>query len=254
MKLGYLLIATAGVLVSAATANAANLVSNGEFTTGYFDWTVFKTSNGTLGSFPNPEVSLFNVTGAGAQDAATFNVGIVNFPDVDQGGGIFQDITTAAGTLDFSASIASYSATDNADGGTFEVLLDGAVLETYSFGTVDDTTARSSLSFDTSVTAGVHELEILIVRGFESGGNDVTPNEYITNISATQSSTVVPEPSTWTMMLLGFAGLGYAGYRPSRKDAADPVERACQDFTRLDARQRARLIRRVEWRWATKIR
>ena len=24
---------------------------------------------------------------------------------------------------------------------------------------------------------------------------------------------VVPEPSTWTMMLLGFAGLGFAGYR-----------------------------------------
>jgi hypothetical protein len=23
----------------------------------------------------------------------------------------------------------------------------------------------------------------------------------------------VPEPSTWAMMLLGFAGLGYAGYR-----------------------------------------
>jgi hypothetical protein len=27
---------------------------------------------------------------------------------------------------------------------------------------------------------------------------------------------VVPEPSTWAMMLLGFAGLGYAGYRRAR--------------------------------------
>ena len=27
----------------------------------------------------------------------------------------------------------------------------------------------------------------------------------------------VPEPSTWTMMLLGFAGFGFAGYRTSRK-------------------------------------
>jgi hypothetical protein len=26
-----------------------------------------------------------------------------------------------------------------------------------------------------------------------------------------------PEPSTWVMMLLGFAGLGYAGYRRTRK-------------------------------------
>jgi len=26
---------------------------------------------------------------------------------------------------------------------------------------------------------------------------------------------VIPEPSTWAMMLIGFAGLGYAGMRPS---------------------------------------
>jgi hypothetical protein len=29
--------------------------------------------------------------------------------------------------------------------------------------------------------------------------------------------TAVPEPSTWAMMLLGFAGLGFAGYRRTRK-------------------------------------
>lgn len=32
--------------------------------------------------------------------------------------------------------------------------------------------------------------------------------------------TTVPEPSTWAMLLLGFAGLGYAGYRASRGAAA----------------------------------
>jgi hypothetical protein len=30
----------------------------------------------------------------------------------------------------------------------------------------------------------------------------------------------VPEPSTWAMMLLGFAGLGFAGYRSTRRTAA----------------------------------
>jgi PEP-CTERM motif len=29
----------------------------------------------------------------------------------------------------------------------------------------------------------------------------------------------VPEPSTWAMMLLGFAGLGYAGMRNRRRPA-----------------------------------
>ena len=34
------------------------------------------------------------------------------------------------------------------------------------------------------------------------------------------NNTSVPEPSTWAMMLLGFAGLGWAGYRKSRRPAA----------------------------------
>ena len=29
-----------------------------------------------------------------------------------------------------------------------------------------------------------------------------------------------PEPSTWAMMLIGFVGLGFAGYRASRKNVA----------------------------------
>ena len=33
-------------------------------------------------------------------------------------------------------------------------------------------------------------------------------------------SFVTPEPSTWAMMLLGFAGLGFAGYRTTKKNAA----------------------------------
>jgi PEP-CTERM motif len=36
----------------------------------------------------------------------------------------------------------------------------------------------------------------------------------------TSSTLTVPEPSTWSMMLMGFAGLGFAGYRASRKMAA----------------------------------
>jgi hypothetical protein len=33
------------------------------------------------------------------------------------------------------------------------------------------------------------------------------------------SPTAAPEPSTWVMMIIGFAGLGFAGYRASRKSA-----------------------------------
>jgi hypothetical protein len=35
--------------------------------------------------------------------------------------------------------------------------------------------------------------------------------------------TAVPEPSTWAMMILGFAGLGFAGYRQARRSLAGRV-------------------------------
>jgi hypothetical protein len=47
-----------------------------------------------------------------------------------------------------------------------------------------------------------------VESGFTFGFTNVTPPP------------AVPEPSTWAMMLIGFAGLGYAGHRASRKSAA----------------------------------
>jgi hypothetical protein len=46
------------------------------------------------------------------------------------------------------------------------------------------------------------------------------------NLSATQQMVVgVPEPSTWALILLGFAGLGFVGYR-SRRAPSLPAERS----------------------------
>jgi hypothetical protein len=35
----------------------------------------------------------------------------------------------------------------------------------------------------------------------------------IDNLSFVGTATSTPEPSTWAMLLIGFAGIGYAGYR-----------------------------------------
>jgi hypothetical protein len=40
--------------------------------------------------------------------------------------------------------------------------------------------------------------------------------EYCNIQGAATVSGAVPEPSTWAMLLLGFAGLGYAGYRQAK--------------------------------------
>jgi hypothetical protein len=40
-----------------------------------------------------------------------------------------------------------------------------------------------------------------------------SPNEYGYNLAAIGSVSAVPEPSTWAMMILGFAGIGFLAYR-----------------------------------------
>jgi len=47
---------------------------------------------------------------------------------------------------------------------------------------------------------------------FTSGG----PLEFLSISAASFQATTVPEPSTWAMMAVGFAGLGFVGWRGSR--------------------------------------
>jgi hypothetical protein len=47
-------------------------------------------------------------------------------------------------------------------------------------------------------------------------GTDIT-HQGPFNAAFSLSGSVIPEPSTWAMMLLGFAALGFAGYRHARK-------------------------------------
>jgi hypothetical protein len=68
--------------------------------------------------------------------------------------------------------------------------------------------------------AGVGNSIVRAEEGPETGNNgfDYLPglaypnnNEYVGN-----SDFAVPEPITWVMMLMGFAGLGFAGYRKAK--------------------------------------
>jgi PEP-CTERM motif len=44
--------------------------------------------------------------------------------------------------------------------------------------------------------------------------------DFLVSTESLTGTAAVPEPSTWAMMLIGFAGLGYASRRASRKSAA----------------------------------
>ena len=65
--------------------------------------------------------------------------------------------------------------------------------------------SQSSLFFFDAPAASVFGLDLVDANG---------------NAFRLDLGTPAPEPSTWAMMLLGFAGLGYAGYRRSRRSVS----------------------------------
>ena len=56
--------------------------------------------------------------------------------------------------------------------------------------------------------------------GLTASGPGAGDGQYYDWLGGKSQITSAPEPSTWAMMLLGFAGLGFAGYRASRKNVA----------------------------------
>ena len=103
------------------------------------------------------------------------------------------------------------------------------------------TTAASSGTGD---TFGINDMVLDVPGGYTSGpisgsstfdnttiaGLGFTPGTYVFSWDSSvvgaaveddsitvQVGPTVPEPSTWAMMLLGFAGLGFVGYRQRQK-------------------------------------
>jgi hypothetical protein len=65
---------------------------------------------------------------------------------------------------------------------------------------------------NTCGTGAALALGVSCAIGFDAAGNT-----YFASINEVQTP-AVPEPSTWAMMLLGFAGISFMAYRRSRKD------------------------------------
>ena len=200
----FLMLATALVIaftlmIFATNAEATtSLLTNGDFETGdSTGWTVFTTANGTNG-VAMPDIVPFDTCTAGIESySIRFNVGttILYQPG---GGGILQNVYIPGGTYTLQACTAVLDdrGAKNVDGGLFELLFDGVVVDSYDYGEVElGTTYRRLLSNLGVVTAGMHEVAIKITRTHES--MDITPWQFVDDI------TLVPEPMTLSLLALG---------------------------------------------------
>ncbi|HWY31378.1 MAG TPA: hypothetical protein VNX46_11510 [Candidatus Acidoferrum sp.] len=186
-----------------------NYIQNGDFQTGTLsDWTVFLTSNGTLGSGSGlPNVSAFDVAGTGtSSDAAQFQAGeVVYNKGSDQGGGLSQTFDCPAGSYLVSADVAADNVVlrypYNYDAGSFSVFVDGSLITSVDLGAINaGQILRDTLAATVLLGQGSHQISFEIARPWLGGiGYGATPLEYLDNLQVL----AIPEPTS-----LGYLSLG----------------------------------------------
>ncbi len=203
------------VIVSAvwllATPARANLLLNSGFESGDLaQWTVYTTTNGTVGT---PAVVLFDTGGQGVSRAAQFVVGqALPIGSLPRGGGIVQSFAMPAeDNLTISVDVASAGSaiSGNVDGGVVRLLLDGFTVVTHDFGAIAmNAVERITLSVTLPVAAGPHQVGLEMVRRFVTNG--ATPRLYLDNFRAVTDAQLLDAPGGWQLIagaIVGMAGV-----------------------------------------------
>ena len=214
MKSKWLLLAVSSAAALCASAAEAEIVT--ATVHGVID------SGGTDGS---------NLFGGGALDgdAATIRYifdtslgDVFPFPNADNrsGGSFFGSVSPA-----LSATITVNGASVPLGGGYLGTIAETSdATASYHYYEADESADRYAYSF---VTAAPGALPGALAAGLNytvkptdnAFGYFQYDNTYAA-FAPTSISAAVPEPSTWALMLAGFAALGWAGHRAARKSAA----------------------------------
>jgi len=189
----------------AARAGATNLITNGDFSSGFSNWTIGATGNGTWGAG-------YPVTGPfppnNALSSAQGEVGEVNFSGVQEGGTLTQTFNSTGGAATESLAWAVMDPFGgNADGGEFTMILNGVQIAQFDVGNVNQNQLYSgTLTAAAGLVNGTNTLEIDVTRRYITVPQD-TPFQWVTSVDVEGNG--VPEPGS--LVLMGSGVLGLAG-------------------------------------------
>jgi len=182
--------------VSGVNAQASNLVVNGDFELGQTS-----TSN------PKP-----------ADWAASFGIDATSDPSFVHSGTFGVEFLSPTGVSNLSQTLSTVAGTTYDVSFFLDLVGSTSIPITVSFGDgnltlTNPTTGQGfqEFSFTGTATSGSTILNFGLTDSALSGLDDVSV------------TAAVPEPSTWAMMLLGFAGVGFMAYRRKSNPASMAV-------------------------------
>ncbi len=208
LKLVATVVGTISLLAVAAAPASASVV-NGDFESGFSGWTVTPANGNVLVLSGADYQPCCGTVGSPAQlnnHFASFGAGNVGIAGVT----LEQTFGTVSGqTYTFSFDYGALG------GGSqqlqFEIITGGTVqtLTAFANNNLNNTFQTLTGTFTASSST--------TIRFGDLGGLANTQANNVDFVLDNVSITAVPEPSTWAMMIMGFAGVGFMTYRRSRK-------------------------------------
>ena len=209
MKRLAIILAAYGAMISAANAATIPYPNAGQLNP--TTYTFAATDNGRIVAYFYGSQAAFNESLGLLIDGV--DTGIIGFPNH----------TTAIGeSLDFGSVVAGQIL-------TFYIKVTDTILNANQMYYSDpsfNADGRNHI-YSTAYSGGFHSIPAGTYVGFEDTtpvpGKEFPDNNYsdeqfvFTNVSAITAA--VPEPSTWAMMMLGFAGMGFMSYRRKSQPA-----------------------------------
>jgi hypothetical protein len=191
-SLAVVIALTAPALMLTSAEAATNLVQNPGFETGDFsDW----TQSGNLGATYVGTTSAYAHSGTyGAQ-----------LGPVGSDGYLSQTIASGPGVYDVSFWFNQHNGPTN----DFSVTFSGQTL--LSLTNYEPSPANTWVEYSYTVTSSLASQQLTFAFRQDPGYQGLDDISVI--------KTGVPETSTWAMMLIGFAGLGFAGARRAKRSA-----------------------------------